>query len=102
LGAASRVLPFFSARNSWEYTGSGGETLKVKINFSVPLFNTQGGTDLGASSQVSMMQLCSAAGACAYYIMATAQQMCSPDWSNFVNSWLTNCLPILFRILLLF
>jgi hypothetical protein len=34
-----------------------------------------------------MMQLCSAAGACAYYIMATAQQMCSPDWSNFVNSW---------------
>jgi hypothetical protein len=87
LGASSRVLPFFSARNSWEYTGSGGETLKVKINFSVPLFNTQGGTDLGASSQVSMMQLCSAAGACAYYIMATAQQMCSPDWSNFVNSW---------------
>jgi hypothetical protein len=90
LGATSRVLSFVSARNSWEYTGSSGQTLKVRINFSVPLFNTQGGTDVGASSQVSMLQLCSAAGACVYYIMATAQQMCSPDWFNFVNSWPTD------------
>jgi hypothetical protein len=87
LGATSRVLPFVSARNSWEYTGANGQTLKIRINFSMPLFNNMGGTDSGALSQVSMMQLCSAAGACAFYIMATAQQLCSPDWAVLANAW---------------
>ena len=87
LGANSRVLPFVSSSNSWEYTGAGGETLKIKVNFSVPLFNALGGVDTGASSQVSMLQLCSAAGACAYYMMATAQQLCSPNWAALANAW---------------
>lgn len=87
LGSTSRVIPFVSSRNSWEYTGNGNVSLKIRVNISVPNFNAAGGTDAGASNEVSAIQLCSATGACVYYLMASPVQLCRPNWAAMAAAW---------------
>ena len=87
LGASSQIIPFVSSRNSWEYTGTGNVSLKIRVNVSVPLFNSAGGTDAGASNEVSAIQLCSAGGVCVYYIMASSAQLCRIDWPAMAALW---------------
>lgn len=87
LGATSQIIPFVSSRNSWEYTGTGNVSLKIRVNVSVPNFNTSGGTDAGASNEVSIIQLCESSGACVYYLMATPVQLCRPDWAAMAAAW---------------
>lgn len=86
LGSTTRIIPFVSSRNSWEYTGAGNVTLKIRVNVSVPTFNAAGGTD-GASNEVSAVQLCSTSGVCAYYLMASATQLCRVDWPAMAALW---------------
>lgn len=87
LGSASRSIPFVSSRNSWEYTASGNVSLKIRVNVSVPNFNSTGGTDAGASNQVSAIQLCSSQGVCVYYLLASATQLCRIDWPAMAALW---------------
>lgn len=87
LGASSQIIPFVSSRNSWEYTGNSNVSLKIRVNVSVPLFNSAGGTDAGASNEVSAVQLCSSGGVCVYYIMASSAQLCRIDWPAMAALW---------------